>query len=93
VPWEGEPRKLSKRKAIMKPGRVGWSLTLGSRRLRLHQRNHRHFLCKNSPALPPCGLFISPTGLAFGPVGPFCDRSILGSIPSYKTAAQFHRMS
>jgi hypothetical protein len=77
VPWEGEPRKLSKRNAFMKPGRVGWSLSPGSRRLMLRRRNHRHFLCKNSPALPP------PVGCSFlRPDWPRSGRTFLRSLHS-----------
>ena len=51
-------------------GRVGWSLTPGSRWLRLHRRSRRH--CSARTALPsPLWAVHFADRLAFGPVGLF----------------------
>lgn len=72
-------------------GRFGWSLTPGSRWLRLHRRIRRHFSARTAQPYPLWAVHFSDR-LAFGPVGFFCDRSILGPVPSSKTASQFYRV-
>src|SRR4029077_20424278 len=50
------------------------------------------FPLKDRPRRTPCGLFISPTGRPSVRSAFFCDRCILGPVPSSKTASQFYRV-